>query len=140
MHLSNQLLKELILLATTALLAFMLANCALIVATSAGAGTVAYIDGEYSKNIEANIKQSYQAVLAGIKDSNYTVISKNAGLNYAEVTAKTKTTSGITNSTTSIKVAIEKLTNHASKISIRFGVFGDQSASEDLMSKIDENT
>ena len=114
----------------------MLNGCFLLVAAGAGAGTVAFIEGVYSGNLDANVSKVYQASIKAVKSSGYTLTTHTLGDDKATITAETKTTSGITNATTTIRISIEKLTNTASKVSIRFGTFGDKASSTALMKKI----
>ncbi len=107
-----------------------LSGCVALVAGAAvGAATVAYVDGQYQKNIPysfAQVTKATKQVLA--KDQ--TVQTKQTDTTF-NITAKSKQGD-------SIEVKIKRLTTNASQVSIRYGVMGDQSASKQLMHQIEQ--
>lgn len=110
----------------------LLSSC-IVAAIAVGGGTVAYIDGEYSMNIEGEYKQVYKAALEAVNDNNdFILVSKNIDSTNtkAEVEGATKVDS------TSFSINIEKLTDNATKVTIKFGTFGDQALSSTLMDQI----
>ena len=82
---------------------------------------------------------SYNASLAGITASGYNISSKQEGSQKSTIVAETKTTDSLTDSPTTIHVDLTPVTSAVTKVSVRFGTFGDEKASLALMSKIKAN-
>ncbi|AJC48420.1 DUF3568 domain-containing protein [Allofrancisella guangzhouensis] len=112
-----------------------LSSC-ILAAVTVGGGTVAYIEGKYSMNIEGNYKDVFKAALQAVNDNHdFVLVSKDLDPDnaYAEIDGATKINS------TNFYTKIEKLTNNASKVTIKFGTFGDQAMSSTLMDQIQAN-
>ena len=111
-------------------------NSCILAAIAVGGGTVAYIDGNYSMNMEGNYKDVYTAALKAVKENNnFVLVSKTIDNknNNADIEGATKIDS------TSFSVEIKKLTKDASKVTIKFGTFGNQQMSSTLMDQIQAN-
>ena len=111
-------------------------NSCIVAALAVGGGTVAYIKGSYSMNVDGSYKDAYKAALKAVNDNDdYVLISKSIDLtnNTADIDSATKVDS------TDVSIDIEKLTSNASKITIRFGSFGNQAMSSTLMDQIQAN-
>jgi len=111
-------------------------NSCILAALAVGGGTVAYIDGVYSMNMNGSSKDAYKAALKAINDNDdYVLVSKNLDLttDSAEIDGATKVDS------TDLTINIEKLTDNASKVTVKFGSFGDQVMSSTLMDQIQAN-
>ncbi|AIT09627.1 membrane protein [Candidatus Francisella endociliophora] len=111
-------------------------NSCIVAALAVGGGTVAYIDGNYSMNIEGSYKEVYKATLKAVNDNNdFVLVSKDLDKDNqkASVEGATKVDS------TSFSVNITYLTKDATKITIKFGTFGDQALSSTLMDQIQAN-
>ncbi|ALK93872.1 DUF3568 domain-containing protein [Francisella tularensis] len=120
-------------IATIVSISALVLNSCIVAAIAVGGGTVAYIDGNYSMNIEGNYKAVYKATLKAINDNNdFVLVSKDLD--------KTKQNADIEGATkidsTSFSVKIERLTDQATKVTIKFGTFGDQAMSSTLMDQI----
>ncbi|MDE4976083.1 DUF3568 domain-containing protein, partial [Francisella tularensis subsp. holarctica] len=85
-------------------------NSCIVAAIAVGGGTVAYIDGNYSMNIEGNYKYVYKATLKAINDNNdFVLVSKDL-----DQTKKNADIEGATKiDSTSLSVKIERLTDQA---------------------------
>lgn len=117
-----------VLLGTSAL---SLSSCWLLVGAAVGGGTAAYISGEYSMNMSGGLKDIYNATLKAIQSNDNFIITKKSITSMdAVIDGSTKVNS------TSFYVKIEKLTDNASKVTIKFGTFGDQTMSATLMDQI----
>lgn len=86
-------------------------------------------------NIEGNYKAVYKAALKAINDNNgFVLISKDLD--------KTNQSTDIEGATkidsTSFSVKIKRLTDQVTKVTIKFGIFGDQAMSSTLMDQIQE--
>ncbi|APC92401.1 MULTISPECIES: DUF3568 domain-containing protein [Francisella] len=111
----------------------LILNSCIVAAVAVGGGTVAYIDGNYSMNIKGNYKTVYKAALKAIDDNNdFVLVSKSFDQTNqnADIEGATKIDS------TSFSVKIERLTDQATKVTIKFGTFGDQAMSSTLMDQI----
>lgn len=129
-------MKKIVIAGVLAVSVLSLNSCWLIVAgaAGAGAGTVAYVQGKYSMNVNGSIKDLYNAAIEAAQSNDNYVISKKT------ITPTTASVNGSTKvDPTDFSISIEKLTDKASKVTIKFGTFGDRAASEALMNKIQEN-
>lgn len=99
-----------------------------------GGATIAYVQGKYSMNIEGNIKDIYNAALQAVQNNNnFVLTNKSIAASSASIEGNTKSDA------TDFSIDIEKLTGNASKVTIKFGTFGDREASEVLMQQIQKN-
>lgn len=127
--------KSSILLPFLIILSITLNSC-IVAAVGVGGGTVAYVKGLYSMNIEGNYKDVYKAALKAVNDNNdYVLISKDLDTdnNKGKIYGATKIDS------TDFYVKIQKVTDKISKVTIKFGNFGDQAMSSTLMDQIQSN-
>lgn len=124
-------------LMTAALLAgttLSLSSCWLLLGAAVGGSTIAYVQGEYSMNVEGSTKDAYNATLEAIQSNDNLVLTKKV------ISPSSATIQGSTKvNPTDFKVDIEELTGNSSKITIKFGTFGDRAASDALMSQINKN-
>lgn len=111
-------------------------NSCIVTAVAVGGGTVAYIEGNYSMNIEGNYIAVYKAALKAIKDNNdFVLVSKDT-----DTTKQTAEIEGATKiDSTSFTIKVESLTDKIAKVTIKFGNFGDQAMSSKLMDQIQAN-
>jgi hypothetical protein len=128
-------LKKLFLISLVSCSVITLNSC-IVAAVAVGGATVAYIDGNYSMNIQGNYKDVYAAALKAVNENNdFVLVSKTIDNtnNNADIEGATKIDS------TSFSIEIEKLTKNALKVTIKFGTFGDQQMSSTLMDQIQAN-
>lgn len=124
-------IKKTLTVLMLAVSALSLSSCWLLVGAAVGGGTAAYISGEYSMNMSGSVKDIYNATLKSVQSNDDFVITKKSITSVdAVVYGSTKVDS------TSFYVKIEKLTDNASKVTIKFGTFGDQAMSSTLMDQI----
>lgn len=111
-----------------------LSSCWLLIGAAAGGGTIAYVQGKYSMNVEGSMKDAYNAALEAVQSNdNFVLTKKSVSAVSASIQGNTKADSKDFN------IDIEKLTANASKITIKFGTFGDRAASDALMTQINNN-
>ncbi|MED7788846.1 DUF3568 domain-containing protein [Francisella sp. 19X1-34] len=126
--------KKALIAGALAISALSLNSCWLIVGAAAGAGTIAYVQGTYSMNMDGSIKDVYNAALEAVQNNNdYVITKKDITPTEATIEGNTKVDS------TDFSIEVEKLTSNASKVSIKFGTFGDKTASATLMDQIQKN-
>lgn len=104
-------------------------GCAVILAGSAGAGTVAYIKGELQTNLEASLEKSIEATRSAVENLKFIKISEEVDKLTGEIIARTSQDEKIT-------IRLNKVTENTTKISIRVGMFGDQTLSHSLLEEI----
>lgn len=127
-------LKKTLLVLFLATAALSLNSCWILVGAAVGAGTIAYVQGEYSMNVNGGVNDTYNAALKAVQDNdNFVLTKKTVTPDSATIEGATKTDS------TDFSIDIEALTSKASKVSIKFGTFGDRAASEALMAQINKN-
>ena len=102
---------------------------ALVVGAAAGAGTLAFVKGILEYNVDQPISKAHKAVLAGLRDLGVIVRSD-------EVTSHNTTTKAEFEKGTDLTVELESLTELATKIKIRVGVFGDEAKSQMVLEAI----
>ncbi|AIT09628.1 membrane protein [Candidatus Francisella endociliophora] len=127
-------IKKLLTASLLAASALSLSSCWVLVGAAAGGGTIAYVQGKYSTNVEGSLKDTYNAALKAVQNNDDFVLTKKT------ITPTDATIEGNTKAdSTDFYVQIEKLTGNASKVTIKFGTFGDRTASETLMTQINKN-
>jgi hypothetical protein len=104
-------------------------GCAAALAGGAGAGTVAYIKGELQANLEAPLGATLGATKRAVTKLDFVMISAAADRLAGEVVARTAQDEKIT-------IALERVTSRVTQVSIRVGMFGDQTLSQVLMDEI----
>ena len=118
-----------------AISALSLSSCWILVGGAVGGATIAYVQGKYSMNTDGSLKEVYNGALEAVQNNDNLVIAKKA------ITPASATIKGSTKAdATDFSIRIEKLTENASKVTIRFGTFGDRSASATLMDQIQKNS
>ena len=106
-----------------------ISSCTVLVAGGAGAGTVAYIKGELQANLEASFKKSFGATKRAVDNLRFIKISEQADNLTGEIVARTAQDKKIT-------IKLNKVTENMTEISIRVGMFGDQTLSHSLLEEI----
>lgn len=67
-----------LLIATTISASALTLNSCIVAAVAVGGGTVAYVEGNYSMNIEGNYIAVYKAALKAVNDNNdFVLVSKD---------------------------------------------------------------
>jgi hypothetical protein len=111
-----------------------LSSCWLALGAAGGGATIAYMQGKYSMNMDGNIKDIYNAAIEAVQSNgDFVLTKKSITPTEASVQGNTKVDS------TDFSITIEKLTSNASKVTIKFGTFGDRTASATLMDQIQKN-
>ena len=104
---------------------------AVIIGAAAGAGGVAYIRGILVQNVDQDINRVHDAVIDSAKKLGL-LISSDV-LNVHSAIIKGSYSDGKT-----FVVNLDALTEHATKIAIRIGVFGDEARSRTILNTIME--
>lgn len=115
-----------------ALVALSSSGCALLLVgagAAAGAGTVAYLQGELKTNQDAPLDKVLKAADATLKEMKLTVLERTEGVERAKLTARVE-------GDKRVEITLTRLTPKATAISIRVGVFGDEALSRQILEKI----
>ena len=128
-------IKKIIIASFLVASALSLSSCWLLLGAAAGGATIAYVQGKYSMNMDGNIKDVYNATIKAVQNDGDLVLTKKS------ITPTDATVQGNTKvDSTDFSVTIGKLTDNASKVTIKFGTFGDRTASATLMDQIQKNS
>ncbi len=113
------------------ILLFSSSGCvALLVGGGAGAGTVAYIKGELKSTEEASIDRTWEAAQEAVKDLEFVITSKEK-----ENTSSAKLIARDARDK-KIEIELKKISEHLTKVTIRVGVFGDESLSRLILERL----
>lgn len=120
-------------IAVTSLIVLLMASgcIPIVVGAVAGAGGVTYLRGTLVKNVPATVPELHEATLEAFKTLKMYVVEDKLEKRTAKVKAEYE--DGKT-----VNVFIDALTEYATKITIRVGVFGDQDESLAILGAIEE--
>jgi len=110
----------------------VLPGCLVLAVGAAGAGGAFYVTGDLEATIEATPKQIIAAAEKAFREMDFATISASAGEVDGKAIARTSTDKKVTVTT---KFKSEK----TSKLSIRIGIFGDETLSRTIFEKIKKN-
>ncbi len=96
---------------------------------AAGAGGVAYVEGELQSSEAVAFDKAWDATLAAMKDMDYGVTDKQKDAASAKITARGAGDKKIT-------INLDKVSVSVTKITIRVGTFGDETLSRQILDKI----
>ena len=94
-----------------------------------GAGTVAYLEGQSVTNEKASLEQVWEASLAGVSEIGYTITQQDKDGLRGHIAAHGS-------DDRPLEVTLDRVSDTETRLSIRFGVFGDQEDSKLLHQKI----
>ena len=108
----------------------MLQGCvAAVVGAGAGAGTYAYMRGEYQTTYSYPLEKTYSATLAALKDLQMPVVSSFKDL--TDGTIESKKGDG-----SDVKILLKSEGVNVTSVKVRIGVFGNEAASRLIADKI----
>ncbi len=109
---------------------FSVAGCVpLVVGAAAGAGGISFVKGKMVKNFDHSLTSVHKASTKALKDLGVLIRDDDVTKHEAEIKAEFDDTKKVT-------ITIEALTERASKITVRVGVFGDEDRSRMIMDAI----
>jgi hypothetical protein len=123
--------KSVLLVLVVASLA-LLNGCILFVAggaAAAGAGTVAYVNGELKDTEDHSLDPVHDATVAGVQDMQYVIVNTAKDAGQFKLTVRTATDQ-------KIDITLIKQSPNSTEIRIRVGTFGDEQLSRQLLDKI----
>lgn len=110
-------------------LSFVLSSCVVLAAGAAGAGTMAYVKGEYSGTLDAEPAQVVKATEKALADLSIHVLSSESTSIDGKIVARTALDKKIT-------IEVDGQSDHRSEIGIRVDTFGDEDLSRQIFDKI----
>ena len=121
----------------TALIAAVMGNagCALLLigtGAAAGAGTMAYLQGEMKATREVTMEKATQAVEAALKDLQFPITDRSKEGGRDKIVSRAS-------GDKKIEITLKAITGAITEIRIRVGVFGDESISRVVLQKIDKH-
>jgi len=115
-----------------ALVALGNAGCTLLLlgaGAAAGAGTVAYLQGELRANQDAPLDKVLKAAEDSLKEMQYAVTERTEAAGRARLLARGA-------GDKRVDVHLKALTPNATEVRIRVGVFGDEALSRQILERI----
>jgi hypothetical protein len=110
----------------------LLGGCPLVLVgagVGAGAGTVAYIQGEHSQVHAGTYERVWSAALGALNQMNIRVIKTEKDALGGTITARR-------GDDTSVTLKVEPTANDTTTVKVRVGMFGDRAASESIQARI----
>ncbi|MCA9400184.1 MAG: DUF3568 family protein [Candidatus Omnitrophica bacterium] len=104
----------------------------LMAGAAVGAGAVAYVQGVLHKNYDEPIKKLHQAVMDALKEGGQFVNEDTLNVQDSKTTGEFFDGQKFT-------ITLNSLTEKATKLSIRVGMFGNKSRSLELLNNIEEH-
>lgn len=129
---SMLLLRLLVSLAVSSVVALSSGCVAVVAGAAAGAGTVAYLRGELEASLDKNLDGVLRATNRGLEQLQFAKISEKKDALVAEVVARTARDQ-------KVGVTLEKVSDTLTRVKIRVGMFGDEAISRALLDKIKGN-
>ncbi|MGF1483643.1 MAG: DUF3568 family protein [Opitutales bacterium] len=114
-----------------ATMSLSLAGCLAVAAGGVAAGTVAYVRGDNEAVLDASLEQVRSATREALEALELLIISTEADGTVAVVTARNSQDD-------KIRVSMKAETDKMTRISVRFGIFGDEAQSNRILLKIQE--
>ena len=106
-----------------------LSGCVLLAGAAVGAGGVAWVKGRLQQDLNTSLEVTHRAVISGLKSMELPVVIDRKDA----MTAKTesKFSDG-----TNVWIDLKYLTARSTRITIRVGVIGDQTRSQQILESI----
>lgn len=123
---------KIILTVLLAGIAVGVSGCLLVAVGAGAAGTVAYVKGDLETTLDAGMDRSYAAALKALDQLQIVPTQKLKDSLSAEIIARRS-------DDTKITVALTRVDDKITKMSIRVGVFGDQAQSTTIYERVKQN-
>ena len=104
-------------------------GCALLVGGAAGAGTVAYLEGDLESTEDITLNRLWDAVQKAVEDLEFDVESKDKDALAAKLVARSADDKDI-------RIDLKRKTDKMTEIKIRVGKIGDESRSLKILEEI----
>ena len=124
--------KQLIISVLLAALALTISGCVVAAVGAGAAAGVGYIRGDLEATLENDVEQVYEASLKALDQLKLAVISKQQDALAAKIVSRNSEDK-------KIQVNLKQIEGSVTKLTIRIGVFGDETQSRLIYDKIREN-
>ena len=122
--------RNVVLMSALILNLFLNAGCfAVVIGAAAGAGGIAFIKGILTQNVDYDVKKVHEASLKAVKDLALNVSSDQLDVHASMI-------KGSYPDGKNFSIQLEALTERATNIMIRIGVFGDEERSRMILNAI----
>ena len=123
----NKLVKAVVVF----ILGVQLSGCFLLVGAAVGAGGVTWAKGRLQKDINTTFEKLHKATIASLKEMDLPIVVDRKDVLTAKVESRFADGKGVW-------IDLDKMTEYTSRIVIRVGVLGDQTRSNDILSRIEK--
>jgi hypothetical protein len=110
----------------------LVSGCVAVLAGAAGAGTVAWVQGRLDATLNGGFNDTEKAANLAIKQLQFVLINEHKDALNAELKARTSEDK-------EIKIKVIRVTETATQVQIRVGLFGDEGQSLAILDKIKAN-
>lgn len=107
-------------------------GCVAVVAAGAAGTGVAWYNGRMESTLDAGMNDAYSAAQAAIRDMEFASVNQKKSSIDAELVARTALDKRV-------EIVLKKVDDRVTKVSIRIGVFGDETLSMAVLEKIKAN-
>ena len=122
--------KNSLLLSLIGLALFFFTGCAaIVIGGAAGVGSYAYLSGELKSNEPIPLSSAWNATQKAVKESGFTVTSKEKDAFYAKLIARGAKDKKVT-------IKLKKQSDNITEIKIRVGMMGDEVMSRQIYEEI----
>ena len=125
----NKMMRLVLPLAVSGLMGLGLSGCVAVVAGGAAVGTVAYIRGDSKAVVDADLESVRAVAKATMEDLGLVMINADADKTSAVFNSRNA-------QDTKIGVQLEVLTEKTTRISVRYGFFGNEEQSSRILTEI----
>ena len=124
-----------IVLIVVGLMSVVSSGCALLLigtGAAAGAGTMAYLQGELKATREVTVEKATKAVELALKDLQFPITDRSKEAGRDKIVSRAS-------GDKKVEITLKAITGANTEIRIRVGVFGDESISRLVLQKIDKH-
>lgn len=119
-------------LVAAALAAALFSGCVLVVAGAAGAGTVAYVEGELRTTVGKNYERVCRASVKAVDQLQFHLISEAKDALSDTITARTGQDKKVT-------IVLKREAEGVTSVNIRVGIVGNEATSREIFNQIDRD-
>lgn len=124
-------MKQMLLIAVLGLIGVSQSGCLLVAAAAGTGATVAYVKGDVESTLDSTPDKVTEASKSALEEMELRVIASSSSKVDGDVVARTA-------GDAKVHIVVKSQGEKTSHISIRVGVFGDQSMSNRILMKINE--
>ncbi|MFP4473013.1 MAG: DUF3568 family protein [Candidatus Omnitrophota bacterium] len=104
----------------------------LVVGAAAGTGTYIWVKGNLEREMSVSVAELYRAARSALHDLGYSVEQDEEAHDEARLTGRTP-------AGTRVKIVMQGLTEHTSRVVIRYGIWGSEYMSQVILNAVIKN-